>query len=257
MWRAVGTSTIGTSHEKLNLPCQDYCAYYSCILGSDRVLVAAIADGAGSAKNADIGARESVLHILHQITNCNLALLDIDEQTAVGWFEGVRNRLNAVADERKILFRDLDCTLLFAILGEYCSIFGQTGDGAWIIKSETGYDPATWPTRGEYANQTFFVTLPNWRDTMQFSRIMKPLEAVAGFSDGLQDLALHFASQSVHAPFFDSKFSALRNCEDETSLKSPLAEFLQSPALVARTDDDKTLFLACRKETILLAYPNS
>ena len=87
---------------------------------------------------------------------------------------------------------------------------------------------------------------------MQFAVHREPHAAVAGFSDGLQNVALHFASRSVHAPFFDSKFEALQTTEDETSLRVPLMEFLSSAALAERTDDDKTLVLACRQEVKLL-----
>jgi hypothetical protein len=87
---------------------------------------------------------------------------------------------------------------------------------------------------------------------MQFRAVHEPLSAIAGLSDGLQDVALHFASRSVHAPFFDSKFEALGKTDDETSLRAPLIEFLSSAVLSERTDDDKTLVLACRQEVKLL-----
>jgi hypothetical protein len=87
---------------------------------------------------------------------------------------------------------------------------------------------------------------------MQFKILIEPLSAVAGFSDGLQNVALHFASRSVHRPFFEGKFRALETTDDETSLLAPLMEFLASPALEERTDDDKTLVLACRQEVKLL-----
>ena len=55
-WRAIARSSIGTSHKKQQMPCQDYGDY--CI--SNNVIVGAVADGAGSAKFADIGAKLSV-----------------------------------------------------------------------------------------------------------------------------------------------------------------------------------------------------
>lgn len=253
MWRAIGSSVIGTSHEKLLTPCQDSCEYYSCILGSERVLLIAIADGAGSAKASEIGSKEAVAHLLRQISRSELTLIEINEQTAAEWFLSTRKRLDAVGEENGIAVPDLACTLMFAILADCCSIFGQVGDGAWVAKSSKGdYETATWPSGGEYANQTTFITSPNWREVMQFRVLREPLSEVAGFTDGLQNVALHFASRSVHAPFFDSKFQALRTTDDETSLRAPLMDFLASPTLCERTDDDKTLVLACRSEVMLL-----
>ncbi len=252
MWRAIGTSVIGTSHEKLQTPCQDSCEYYSCILGSERVLLIAIADGAGSAKSSEIGSREAVSHLLREISACGLNLIEITEQTAVGWLLSTRKRLESVSEAEGIAVRELACTLMFAILADSCSLFGQVGDGAWVAKSNGNYETATWPSGGEYANQTTFITSPNWRDVMQFTVRRERLCEVAGFTDGLQNVALHFASRAVHAPFFESKFKALRTTDDETSLRAPLMDFLASPGLCERTDDDKTLVLACRSEVMLL-----
>jgi serine/threonine protein phosphatase PrpC len=67
MWRAVGTSVAGTSHAELNIPCQDYSAYQRVVIGSTPALVIAIADGAGSARLSQVGAREAVEYLLRVI----------------------------------------------------------------------------------------------------------------------------------------------------------------------------------------------
>lgn len=252
MWRVIGSSVVGASHEKLRIPCQDYCGYQFCILGSERALVIGIADGAGSAKASEIGSQETVDHLLRQIANCDMGVIAIQEETATKWLQSARDHLDSVAVERAIPVGDLACTVLFAILADSGAIFCQVGDGGWIAKFDGSYMTATWPSGGEYANQTTFITSPNWREVMQFKVLREPLSAVAGFSDGLQNVALHFASRSVYAPFFDSKFKALEETDDETSLRAPLMEFLSSAALAERTDDDKTLVLACRQEVKLL-----
>lgn len=51
-WKAIARSATGTSHLKQQMPCQDYGSYK--ILNN--VMVGAVADGAGSAKYADVGA---------------------------------------------------------------------------------------------------------------------------------------------------------------------------------------------------------
>ena len=53
IWRGVGASLCGTSHVSGGIPCQD--AHYWQINDGD-VLVAAVADGAGSAELAEVGA---------------------------------------------------------------------------------------------------------------------------------------------------------------------------------------------------------
>lgn len=254
MWRGIGTSIIGTSHVGTGTPCQDACDYRSCILGTERVFLIAIADGAGSAAASDIGSREAVDHLLNEISHCGRSLLQIDLELVEDWMLSARKRLEEVARNNQNKVRDLACTLMFAALGERCCIFGQVGDGAWVAQKDGfGYDAATWPSGGEYANQTTFITSPNWKDVLQFVVLPGSLSHVAGFTDGLQHLALHFQSRTVHAPFFDPKFKALRSTYDETSLRAPLMDYLSSSAICERTDDDKTLVLACRTEVKLLA----
>ena len=63
-WKAIARSAIGTSHQKQRLPCQDYGDYK--IL--NQTLVGAVADGAGSAKYADIGAKLAVETVLAAFT---------------------------------------------------------------------------------------------------------------------------------------------------------------------------------------------
>lgn len=252
MWRVVGTSVVGASHEKLQTPCQDYCGYQFCILANERALVIGIADGAGSAKASEIGSQATVEHLLRQIATCDLSLGAITHEIAAGWIQNARDHLDEIAAERELSVRDLACTLLFAILTETGAVFCQVGDGGWVVQANGHYQTATWPSGGEYANQTTFITSPNWREVLQFNLLRDRITGVAGFSDGLQNVALHFASRTVHAPFFDSKFKALAATEDETSLRAPLMEFLSSSALAERTDDDKTLVLACHQEVMLL-----
>jgi hypothetical protein len=144
---------------------------------------------------------------------------------------------------------------LFAVIGEFTSFFAQVGDGGWVVKKDEEYFAPTWPSGGEYVNETTFLTSANWEASLTFRIIFGSLSAVAGFTDGLQRLALQLDSRSVYVPFFEPLFQVLRVAEDETTLISPLIEFLSSQRVVERTDDDKTLVLACRIEPLLL--PNA
>jgi hypothetical protein len=78
-------------------------------------------------------------------------------------------------------------------------------------------------------------------------RCGEPVDELALFTDGLQMLALHFASRSAHRPFFEPLFTTLREAANPEALGGPLREFLDSPAVNERTEDDKTLVLAIRE----------
>ena len=63
-WKAIARSAIGTSHKKQQLPCQDY-GNYKIINGT---IIGVVADGAGSAKYSDIGAKLAVNTVLKTVT---------------------------------------------------------------------------------------------------------------------------------------------------------------------------------------------
>ncbi len=55
-WKAIARYEVGISHQKQQLPCQDFADFR--IL--DDVIIGAVADGAGSAKYSDVGAKLAV-----------------------------------------------------------------------------------------------------------------------------------------------------------------------------------------------------
>jgi hypothetical protein len=52
-WRVVASSVRGTSHEKTGQPCQDAHRWE---MSSEKIMLAAVADGAGSAPLGEVGA---------------------------------------------------------------------------------------------------------------------------------------------------------------------------------------------------------
>jgi hypothetical protein len=140
--------------------------------------------------------------------------------------------------------RDLSCTLLGGFVSRENAWFAQVGDGACLYLTPGGYQLATIPTNGEFLNQTTFLVSENWEDVFQFKRVSEPVDAVAGFTDGLQHLVIRFADNSVHEGFLNPFMRALRLREAE-KLRDPFRSFLNSERINSRTDDDKTLMLAC------------
>ncbi len=256
MWKAVGTSVAGTSHLELKVPCQDYSAYERVVIGSAPALIIAIADGAGSARLSHVGAQEAVGYLLRIIPRELPSVFDISEHVSRQWLKDTRAHLQEVSSREDCGLSDLGSTILVAILTDLVSFLIQIGDGAWIIERNGEYTAATWPSDGEYINETTFLTSPNWEESIKYEVAAGALSAVAGFTDGLQRLALQFESRSVHAPFFEPLFGVLRAAEDETSLISPLIAFLSSDRIAERTDDDKTLVLACRTQPLFLHNAN-
>jgi len=63
-WKAIARSSVGTSHQKQQMPCQDYGGWKVV----NNVIVGAVADGAGSAKYSDLGAKLAVNTVLKYLT---------------------------------------------------------------------------------------------------------------------------------------------------------------------------------------------
>lgn len=130
------------------------------------------------------------------------------------------------------------------MLSPRAGVFAQVGDGAIVLGADGSYRAVTWPTSGEYANETTFITADAFEDAFECVRWQGPVREVALLTDGLQRLALNYANRSVHAPFFAPMFQALLAAEAPDLLGPELERFLDSPAVNERTDDDKTLVLA-------------
>lgn len=249
MWRTLFDSVSGTSHVASGLPCQDACRVLSIPTAEGEVLVTACADGAGSASHSDVGSRlacDSLITFAQQHVAQAGAETVISRATLDDWYLAARQRIIDESLSIGVAPRELACTLLFAFAGPRGATFSQIGDGAIVLRSAGQFDyaPVFWPQSGEYANTTNFLTTDALLDKLCFSTTEVRVDDLAMFSDGLERLILRFADQSVHGPFLDPLFAQLRATDNVDALFAALRQFLDSPLLNERTDDDKTLILA-------------
>jgi hypothetical protein len=237
-WKLVFGSVQGTSHAQSGTQCQDYCAGNV----SGATLVAACADGAGSAQLSALGAKASVDRFL-EVACCNTK--PTREQVEI-WVSSARERLLEMAAEHGSTPRQLACTFLAALIGEGWAAFAQIGDGVIVYDHSDGYAYAFWPDNGEYANTTHFLSEDEFRQHLNISIVDNNVNDVAIITDGLQMLALDIANATVYDRFFAPLFDAMRFGPDGCELKASLIAFMDSKRVNDRTDDDKTLLLATR-----------
>ncbi len=251
-WRTLAASVVGTSHAAAGLPCADACA--TRVLRrrrGGRVLVAVAADGAGTSDRAAEGARLACQAVLHHATRWAAGkgeLAGLGREAFVPWLDAVQVRVAAAARAEGRDARDFSSTLLVALVDRARAAFFQVGDGAIVYaRGDGAYAPALWPQTGEYANCTWFATDANAADRVQ-SASAEDVHEVALLTDGLQGLALRFATREAHGPFFAPMFARLRREREGQSrpLQQELRAFLGSAPVNQRTDDDKTLVLATR-----------
>jgi hypothetical protein len=222
--------------------------------------VAVAADGAGNSERAPEGARLACEAVLDQAAAWTKAprkragrsrdrdLSQFARRDAKRWVAAVRSRIAKAARAEAIDPREFACTLLVALVDELWAVFFQIGDGAIVYRRPGGeYALAFWPQNGEYANWTWFATDEDAADRLQ-SCLAEDVHEIALLTDGLQGLALRFATREAHGPFFAPMFERLRREPSSAPhrLHEQLAAFLDSAAVNQRTDDDKTLVLATR-----------
>jgi len=239
IWAILGDCVAGTSHRDRGTPCQD-AFRYRCI---GEYLVVAVADGAGSAAHSEIGATLACDELVKRAE----VEFAFTREWALDLFAGVRNELLSRAELLGIRPRELACTALLAVVGPEVAAFVQLGDGAIVVGDGTAYRTVFWPDPTEYANATDFLTDDRYADVLQFAISTESITELAVLTDGLQRVALDFAARVPHPPFFRPLFRRLWDTPECESLLEPFRTFLDSPALNARTDDDKTLVLAVRR----------
>jgi serine/threonine protein phosphatase PrpC len=255
-WKFAFASVIGTSHITAAKSCQDKSE--CCVLESASYptwLAAIVADGAGSASNAEVGASLACSLFIQEVNDLfwtDGQIRDITRKFAQDWLTRFQNEVTIRAYAEQIAPREFACTVLAAVIGEDCAAFFQVGDGAIVVTSEEPeeYCWVFWPDKGEYENVTTFATEPSARDRMQHEIVDHRIDELAMFSDGLQRLVLDFKNRTVPSPFFRSMFKPLQATTTGYSEKisEDLVKFLGSSRINDRTDDDKTLILASRCE---------
>jgi Protein phosphatase 2C len=248
-WRLAAAQQRGTSHETTGEVCQDA---YSLAMLSPEVLLIAVADGAGSAKYAQIGASLAASCGLGQLC-AGLAEAEgaLDEITLKDiLYTGLvaaRRAVEAEAATRQVNAHDLATTLILVIARAELIAVAQVGDGATVIADQTGkFIGLTLPPVGEYINEATFITSAEALRTAQTTVWHGQAAQLAAFSDGLQLLCLKWPECRPHEAFFAPLFQFIKTTTDELQAEHELVSFLSSERIKELTDDDLTLVLASR-----------
>lgn len=285
-WKEIACSAIGTSHQKQNMPCQDYGDYKII----DRTIIGVVADGAGSAKHSDTGAEITVNTVLETFTEQNISditelfsaessVSETENQIASAWkpwnfrgradkkntatvtiaqspseqkvkqfFSNILNQVITALKEQAVKenysIKDLACTLLIVIATPDGVAAMQIGDGFITVRYPEELPQLLFPPdKGEYINETTFVTSANALTEMRVVVNPGQPEFICASTDGLERLAIQISDWTPFAPFFNPLEQYLRETDNLKESDEYLISFLNSERLNARTDDDKTLFL--------------
>lgn len=238
-WRITAASTTGVAHRRSGRGNDDA---FSCASRHDGTLLLAVADGAGSADHAAVGARLAV----------NEALAALSATDAGAWpsrcaaaVSRVRRQLDSYARHHGSSLRDYACTLLLVEIDASAVHAGQIGDGAVVLRRQGTNLRLTEPGRGAHAGETVFVTGADALAQMSVGGApLYGVEGIALLTDGLEPVALQ--GEAPFGPFFDPLFAFAAGAHRSADRSRLLATFLASERVSARSHDDLTLLLAVR-----------
>ena len=250
-WQVVAASKRGSGHEASGKNCEDA---HRVVQPTPELLAIAVADGAGSAQFAEVGANIATQHGVAEVcAGLERAGYAPDDSTLQRILEeAMAAALAAVQIEaatREADYREFASTMILVIAhGEFIAA-AQIGDGATVVADETGkLFCLTVPPPGEYLNETVFLTSAAALQTMTIKVWRGRNSGVAAFSDGLQMLCLKWPEFEPHSAFFTPLFDFVRNTTDEAEANSNLESFLLSERVGNLTDDDVSLVLATLKD---------
>ncbi|MBY0528112.1 MAG: protein phosphatase 2C domain-containing protein [Gemmataceae bacterium] len=239
----------GSSHRRTGQPCEDA----NCWQIADGVLIASVADGAGSAVNSSMGANQAVSKAVE-------AAIDwLRSQGVPGcagtWdkllrraFGRVRKELEGLAEIMETSPQEFATTLLLAVVADGWLAVAQVGDGAVVVRaSDDTFRAVTRPPVGVYINETSFLTSVNGMERAQIVVEETPITGLAMLTDGLQMLGLRMPQGAPHPAFFSPLLRLLAAGPNGDGATDKLRGFLESPQVMQRAQDDLTLVLAVRE----------
>jgi hypothetical protein len=244
-------SAIGTRHEQRGQPCQDYGNYRF----EEPYLIGAISDGAGSAKHSDIGSKMAVESALETLTKLlrrefsQVPTREEIEKAAPDLFDQMLDDVLCTLNQEALIsgykLRDLGCTLLAFLATPHWVAAMQIGDGLMMLRAHTDapYQLLFKPDKGEFINETIFITTPNACDYMSVCVESVESPFLCAATDGLERVAVRLQDWEPFAPFFRPFEDCLLKLPTPTEQHAYLKTFLESARLNAKTDDDKTMLV--------------
>lgn len=242
-------SAIGSAHkEKNDGICQDYSAVKKL---SDNTVVAAIADGLGSAEHSDAGAKLAVESVIDHIS-LNISAVRCESYTDL-IRQAYVNAYNATLDLAKgmqIDPRELNTTLTVAIYNGKDLYYGQCGDGGIIALTVQGeYVRVTSAAKGESFNETH--PLLNGEEYWSFGLFDGQVCAFSMMTDGIFDLVCSPLLNEQPCPiyisfirrFLDRNILAANNEKDFETLQGKISDYISSDKFSRsyNISDDKTI----------------
>lgn len=196
---AFGLSVQGKSHKKTDnpIPCQDNHSFDSV---NERIHIAIVSDGAGSAENSHFGSQLAtkklleftIEHIKENKWVEHKKLLSNKDwyKQSIALFKKTRTELKLHSKEKNIPFESLKCTLILVINTPHGFLSAQIGDGRAGFKLKEEYKSLVVPFQTFVVGATMFLTKDNWNQFFRTDAIeVTDPDAFFVISDGCDDFS--------------------------------------------------------------------
>ena len=248
-WKAGGISVAGFAHIDEGIPCQDAHAFE---MRDDGWFVAAVADGAGSAAKSHTGAQAYVSSVVSYFaTQPELPSMAEDVMAAAFIREidaTTRRLVEADGDEPVNLSKsDFAATVIMVVCHQEGGAFFHVGDGAGVALklADMALSVVSKPENGEYANETYFVTMDGWEEHLRVTAFDSTFDTVLLMSDGATPMAMTKGCEAPFPEFVRPVINFLQKAAPENGVAA-LRNTLTRDQVRTITGDDKTLVWALK-----------
>jgi hypothetical protein len=244
-WKVSAASVRGPDHAALGRPREDACAWRA----QGERLVAAIADGAGSATRSREGARLCARALVEALATTPPPLPGGEQAPAREAIEA------AIAGVREALAERLETCLGGALRDYAATVVGvwAEGDRGWLFHIGDGAGAAARlddlpgavvspPDNGAFAEETFFFTDRAWRARLRITPFAG-CDFVVLASDGAGSFTFAPRWRGLEPEFIAPIARHLEHRPPAAGCRT-LARVLHAPGARAISGDDKTLILA-------------
>jgi serine/threonine protein phosphatase PrpC len=238
-----GASIIGRSHETSGTVQDSWHHYYYF----KQVFSVCVCDGAGSAKFSQSGAETTAKSVATRLARNFEKAFSVPQEFFDKMVPEIREKtLPPIATKNSCALCDLACTAVaIAVHEDGRYVYWHLGDGGIIARFGDELRVLSTPKKGEYANETFFITERDAAQNAQFgvggaNDDSPPLTGLAVFSDGLEMLLYDHQTLEV-APAIGKMLNWLTQAK-RADVEAALAENIRN-VFRQKTNDDCTLVL--------------
>ncbi|MDA3942088.1 MAG: PP2C family serine/threonine-protein phosphatase [Bacteroidetes bacterium] len=273
-WFEIGASVKGKNHLLENTPCQDN-HFYKRI--DKNWQMAIVADGAGSCKNAHLGAAFVVKNAF-EVFKANMLAeewfrqntapsVEVWKHLSIMSLKQVYDNLKIYATQNNHSFKSLSSTIILMIYGNNAIMMAHIGDGRAAVFTNNGeWVAAMTPAKGPEVGTTWFLTSDYvWHDprsTIEIRVWTEPIHAFAMLTDGLENYCFHCYTKDKESliysdpnmpfnDFFNQNIKHIKSLKNIKTPKQTVKRMLQQYLKHGREEfvnegDDRTLLLGFR-----------